>query len=51
VTLTVENVQYRLGPAGSVTLFPEPRSRPKVTISYTDELSVPDARTIARGEF
>jgi hypothetical protein len=34
-----------------VTLTPEPRSRPKVTISYTDQLGTPDVRTIARGEF
>jgi len=51
VTLTVENVQYRLGAAGSVTLIPEPRSRPRVTISYTDQFNAPDVRTIARGEF
>jgi hypothetical protein len=51
VSLIVEGIQYRLGPDGTVTLLPEPLSRPKLTISYTDELNEPDVRSIGRGEF
>jgi hypothetical protein len=51
VSLTVEGVPYQLGPNGTVTLLPEPLSRPKLTISYTDESNAPDVRSIGRGEF
>ena len=51
VSLVIEGVQYRLGPNGTVTLMPEPLSRPKLTISYTDEFNKPDVRNIAQGEF
>jgi hypothetical protein len=51
VSLIVEGIQYRLGPDGTVTLLPEPLSRPKLTISYTDEFNEPDVRSIGRGEF
>jgi hypothetical protein len=51
VSLVIEGIQYRLGPNGTVTLMPEPLSRPKLTISYTDEFNKPDVRNIVQGEF
>jgi len=51
VSLVIEDVQYQLGPNGTVSLVPERLYPTRVTISYTDEGSTPDVRDIARGEF